>query len=107
ALTIHVDGATFEYQRCVVAIQALDVDHLDGDLVIQIPREVQTILQSTPGVELPVHAANTTETIYDKRRAAVAHPGIVAGEFNHTHLGAQQVARILVLALADAHGDRL
>src|SRR5208282_2670357 len=57
ALPIHVDGAALEHEGRPVAIGTFDLQHLLRDLVIAIPGEVQTAVETAPGVESPIDAS--------------------------------------------------
>ena len=107
AFTIYMNRAAFEDQRRFVGLVAFKFDHLRGDLRVQIPVWVEAAFVATPSVELPVDATPLTVGVGDEGRANVAHPGVVAVEFDDLDACWQQSARTLKLRPAYTHPQRL
>ena len=58
ALAVHVDGAALEDEAFgAIATAAAHLGHLEGDLLVFVPREVQAVLEAAVGVEVPMHGA--------------------------------------------------
>src|SRR6202020_2123510 len=66
--------------------RALDLEHFMRHLIVQIPWEIQATLQTTPGVERPVHAAERTGFVQQERGSDIARPGIVRADLDHAHM---------------------
>ena len=107
ALPVHVDRAALEDEGCTVALAALDLDDLLRHRIVAVPGKVEAAAQAAPGVELPVDAADAAAIVDHEGRADVAHPRIVAGEFDDAHRGRQQPPRVRVLRRRDADAHRL
>src|ERR1700728_4712302 len=107
ALSVHVNCAALHHQRRAVAVSALHLQNLLRDLIIPVPRKVQSSLQTSPGVECPINAAAASLRIDDERWAAVAHPRIVAADLDDAHAARQACARILKLRRRDSDRHRL
>ena len=53
-----MDRAAFVDERRAIAVAPFDLEHLERNELILVPRRVQAFLQPSPGVEAPVHAAH-------------------------------------------------
>ena len=110
ALAVHVDGAALEDEAFgTVATAAAHLGHLEGDLLVFVPREVQAVLEAAVGVEVPMHGALVALVVDHPGGAGVAHPRVVGG-----HLDDGDVLVVLehglgvgVVRLVHAHGDGL
>jgi hypothetical protein len=83
ALAVDVDRAALEHDRCAVALDAFDFEHLLRDAFVAVPLCVEAILASTPRVELPIDAAHAPGRVDNERRPDVAHPRVVARQLEH------------------------
>ena len=103
-----MDGTAFEHEvRGTVGVDALDLADLLRNEIVLIPRKIQAVDQTAPGIEFPVNGADIALVVDNERRAAVTDPGIVARHFYNADLGGKHVARMLILRGADAHRHRL
>ena len=107
ALAIDMDGPAFEHCWGAEAFRPFDFQHFRGDLVVQIPGEIQPAAEPAPGVENPVHAGEFSLRIEQEGGAGIARPGIVAAGLHHAHGLGEHGAGIGELPGADQHGDRL
>ncbi len=82
ALAVHVNRPAFQHEGGSIALRTLDLQHFLCDLVIAVPRKVQTPVQAAPRVEGPIDAAAPALGVDDESRPAVPDPGIVAAEFD-------------------------
>ena len=82
---------------CPVRIDILNLTDFSSDLVVIGPRKVKPVIQSSPGVEFPVHTADLSSVVYDKCGAAVANPGIVVGHLHHADMIRQLRSAVLIL----------
>ena len=109
-LAVDMDRPALEHEALgAVGIDTLQLAHLLRDLIVEIPREIEPVDQTAPGVERPVHGAQTAAVVDEKRRTAVADPRVVARHLDDAHGARQALARGLVLRRADAdrHGFKL
>ena len=103
-LAVNMDGAAFEHEvGGAVGVDALNLADLLRNEIVLIPREIQAVDQTAPGIEFPVNGADIALVVDNERRAAVADPGVVARHFYNADLGGEHVARILILRGADAN----
>ncbi|MOA19537.1 hypothetical protein D3C78_1399290 [compost metagenome] len=87
ALTIALDTAQLGNQRRAVTVEVFDFEDLLGNLIVLVPRIIETAIQPAVGIELEVDAAYFSAVIVNhKTSAAVAKPGVVAGHFHHPYL---------------------
>ena len=106
ALAVDVDGAALEHKALrAVAVHVRDLADLARDLVVLVPGEVQPVDEPAPGVELPVHCAKAALVVHNERRAAVAHPRVVALQLYDADLLGQLCPCVLILShgCADRH----
>ena len=109
ALTVHMDRPALEHEPLgAVARAALYAENLVGHLVVALPGPVQPAVEAAPGVEGPVHTAQTTLTVGHEGGACVAHPGIIRAHLDYpdTRVAELQIG-ILVLRRRDADSHRL
>ena len=103
-LAVNMDGAAFEHEvGGAVGVDALNLADLLRNEIVLIPREIQAVNQTAPGIEFPVNGTDIALVVDNERRAAVADPGVVARHFYNADLGGEHVARILILRGADAN----
>ncbi len=109
AFPVHMDRTAFQHEAFgVIALAALHLQHLGGQLLVTVPRRVQATLEATPGVEAPVHATHFASVVDHEGWAGVAHPGVVIADFHHADIGQVELATgVFVLASGNRHGDRL
>src|SRR5208283_2679950 len=73
SLSVDVDRAALEHYRSAVARGAFDLEDLSRYAFVAVPREVQALLETAPGVEAPIHAAPPAVLIDEETRACVPH----------------------------------
>ena len=56
-LAVDMNGPSFEHEFGSITIGPFDRQNLLRNLVVEIPRDVESAIQSAPGVEGPIHAA--------------------------------------------------
>jgi hypothetical protein len=95
-LAVHMNRAAFVDERRAITRAAFDLEHLLRDLVVLVPREVQTAREAAPGVEAPVNAAPRSRLAGDERRSDVAHPGVVVRDLDDPDRRGKQRARVLI-----------
>src|ERR1700722_5041482 len=93
ALSVHVNCAALHHQRRAIPVGALHLQYLLRDLIIPVPRKIQSTLQTSPGIESPIDAAPASLLIDDESWAAVPHPRIVAADLRDAHIARQARAR--------------
>ena len=109
ALAVDGDGAALEdHVIGTIAAAAGELSHLEGDLLVLVPREVQAVDEAAVGVEVPVVGALLTLAVDDVGGGGVAEPGVVGG-----HLDDGDVLVLLedglavgIVDLVGAHGNR-
>ena len=109
ALAVDGDGAALEdHVVGTVAAAAGELGHLEGDLLVLVPREVEAVDEAAVAVEVPVVGALLALAVDDVGGAGVAEPGVVGG-----HLDDGDVLVVLedglavgVVDLVGAHVDR-
>jgi hypothetical protein len=109
ALAVDGDGATLEdHVIGAVAAAAGELSHLEGDLLVLVPREIEAVDETAVGVEVPVVGALLTLAVDDVGGGGVAEPGVVGG-----HLDDGDVLVLLedglavgIVDLVGAHIDR-
>src|SRR6185437_14630990 len=92
---------------CAIAVARFDLQHLARDEIVLVPREVQTALQATPGVELPVDTSNGAARVDYECRPDIAHPTIVVRHLDDADLLWKQCPRVLEVLSRDTDGDGL
>src|SRR5580658_11041605 len=102
-----MNGPSLEHEFGSITIGAFDRQNLLRNLVVQIPREVESAVQSTPRIEGPIHTAPPSLRIDDEGGSAVARPSIVAAHLHHAHFRRQSRARVLELRGGNADADGL
>ena len=109
ALAVDGDGAALEdHVVGTIAAAAGELSHLEGDLLVLVPREVQAVDEAAVGVEVPVVGALLALAVDDVGGGGVAEPGVVGG-----HLDDGDVLVVLedglavgIVDLVGAHIDR-
>src|SRR5690554_3115461 len=109
ALAVHMDSPAFEDEAFGAVTRAtLHAEYLVGYLIIQIPGGIQAAVQTTPGVEYPVHATQPTLAVDDEGRSGIPNPGIIAADFHYPDRRMIQLRTgIGVLRGRDSDGHRL
>src|SRR5699024_9331258 len=83
ALAVHVDGAALEDEALgTVATAAAHLGHLERDLLVFVPREVQAVFETAVGVEVPMHGALAALVVDHPGGTGVAHPRVVGGHLD-------------------------
>ena len=114
ALAVDGDGAALEdHVIGTIAVAAGELGHLESDLLVLVPGEVQAVDHAAVGVEVPVVGALAALAVDHEGGAGVAEPGVVGGHLEHDDVVAVLVLLILedglavgVVSLVDAHDDR-
>ena len=109
ALAVDGDGAALENHVVgTIAAAAGELSHLEGDLLVLVPREVQAVDEAAVSVEVPVVSALLALAVDDVGGSGVAEPSVVGG-----HLDDGDVLVVLedslavgVVDLVGAHEDR-
>ena len=109
ALAVDGDGAALEdHVVGTIATAAGELSHLEGDLLVLVPRKVQAVDEAAVGVEVPVVGALLALAVDDVGGGGVAEPGVVGG-----HLDNGDVLVVLedglavgIVDLVGAHIDR-
>ena len=108
ALAVHMDGAALQHKVIgLVHIHIFDVADLGRDPVVLVPGEIQAVEQAAPSIEVPIDGAHLALVVLHEGGAAIPHPAVVAGNFDHAHVLAQKAAGVFELGVAHAHGDGL
>ena len=110
ALAVDVDGAALDDQRLgTIATHARELCHLEGDLLVLVPGEVEAVLEAAVGVEVPVDGADLARVVDDVGGAGVADPGVVGGHLDHVDVLVlvEDGLGVGVVDLVDAHVDGL
>lgn len=69
AFAVNMDGTAFEHKvGGAVGVDALDLADLLRNEIVLIPREIQAVNQTAPGVEFPVNGADITLVVDNERR---------------------------------------
>ena len=107
ALAVDVNRTAFQHERRAIAVAAFDLQHLARDQVVLVPRKVEAVAQSAPGVEQPVDAAHGALVVHDERRTDVPHPRIVARHLHDADRVRQHRPRVHELRARNTDSDRL
>ena len=106
-LTVGVYRAALQHESGgVVHAFVIEVAELARHAVVLVPGEVQTVLQTAPGVEAPVYSAYNLTVCY-KSRGVIPRPAVVAGHLDHPDMRREHSAGVFVLLVAGADGDFL
>jgi hypothetical protein len=107
ALPIHMNRAALQNEGRPVAIRGFELEHLVRDLIVAIPRKVQSALKAAPGVECPIDTPAPTLGIDDECGPDIPHPGIVTRELEHANFARQSGSGVLKLRCGNPYRDRL
>ena len=110
ALAVAVKRAALEdVVLGTIAVDLLELRHLQADARILVPREIQTVDKAAIRVKVEVRECHVALVVDKKRRAGVADPGVVVLHMNHAHVlnAIEDLTHRGEVFGVDAHSDGL
>ena len=108
ALAVDGDGAALEdHVIGAIAHDLGELAHLEGDLLVLVPGEVEAVDHAAVGVEVPVHGTLVALAIDHVGGAGVTEPSVIGGHLDDMHVLAvlEDGLAVGVVHLIGAHVD--
>ena len=89
----------------VITIAIEQIADFPCNVIVIVPREIQTIYQTAPSIKAPVNPAASAIRTQNKSRGNISCPSIIGGTFDQSNFWWQHGSCGFILLIADQHGD--
>ena len=110
ALAVTVERTAFEdVVLGTIAVDLLELCHLQANGSVLVPREVQAVDEAAVGVKVEMRERNVTLIVDEERRAGVTDPAVVVLHVDNAHVlnAIEDLTHRREVLGVDAHGDGL